>query len=236
MTSNQVTVITGAAGGLGAEVTSLLLERAHAVAALDIHVEALSPLVEKYRGRFAAMKLDPSDPRTWHNAVRGIEQELGAPAGAVLCAGGWAGGAPVATMTEDAVYRRMMVLNVDTAEGALRALLPGMVERRRGSIVVIGSRAVERPWENTGSAAYVAAKTALVAYARTIAAEVLESGVRVNALLPSVIDTAANRAAMPNADPSRWVSPRSLGEVIAFLLSDAARDVSGAAIPVYGRV
>ena len=79
------------------------------------------------------------------------------------------------------------------------------------------------------------AKSAVVTLARVVAAEVLEHGVRVNAVLPSAIDTDANRRAMPKADPSRWVSPASLAQVIAFLLSDAARDVSGAALPVYGR-
>jgi NAD(P)-dependent dehydrogenase (short-subunit alcohol dehydrogenase family) len=129
----------------------------------------------------------------------------------------------------------MVGTNLDTAERSLRALLPGMVARGGGSVVVIGSRAVERPWTSAGAAAYAATKAAVVALAQAIAAEVLEHGVRVNAVLPSVIDTAANRSAMPDADPSRWVSPSSLAGVIGFLLSDDARDVSGAAIPVYGR-
>jgi NAD(P)-dependent dehydrogenase (short-subunit alcohol dehydrogenase family) len=81
----------------------------------------------------------------------------------------------------------------------------------------------------------VAAKSAVIAYAKTVAAEVLDSGVRVNAVMPSVIDTPPNRIAMPKSDPLRWVSPESLARVIAFLLSDDARDISGAAIPVYAR-
>jgi NAD(P)-dependent dehydrogenase (short-subunit alcohol dehydrogenase family) len=110
-----------------------------------------------------------------------------------------------------------------------------MVARRQGSIVVIGSRAVEQPWTSSGAAEYAATKSAVVALARTAAAEVLHSGVRVNAVLPSTLDTPANRAAMPKADASRWVSLESAAGVIAFLLSDDARDVSGAEIPVYGR-
>jgi NAD(P)-dependent dehydrogenase (short-subunit alcohol dehydrogenase family) len=129
----------------------------------------------------------------------------------------------------------MLSLNLDSARYAISALLPKMIARGGGSVVVIGSRAVERPWESKGAAAYAAAKSALVAYARTVAAEALDQGVRVNAVMPSVIDTAANRADMPNADAARWVAPRSLSAVIAFLLSDDARDVSGAVIPVYGR-
>jgi NAD(P)-dependent dehydrogenase (short-subunit alcohol dehydrogenase family) len=111
-----------------------------------------------------------------------------------------------------------------------------MVEAKQGSIVVVGSRAVERPWTSAGAAAYAAAKAAVVTMAETVATEVLEHGVRVNAILPSTMDTAANRAAMPDADPSRWVALSSAAAVIAFLFSDDARDVSGAAIPVYGRV
>lgn len=110
-----------------------------------------------------------------------------------------------------------------------------MVAERSGSIVVVGSRAVERPWTGTGSAAYAAAKAAVVTIAQTVAQEVLEYGVRVNAVLPSTLDTPANRASDPNADPSKWVSLSSAAAVMAFLLSDDARDVSGAAIPLYGR-
>jgi NAD(P)-dependent dehydrogenase (short-subunit alcohol dehydrogenase family) len=110
-----------------------------------------------------------------------------------------------------------------------------MVARKHGSIVVIGSRAADRPDTSARAAAYGAAKAAVVALAEAVAAEVLEDGVRVNAILPSTMDTAANRRAMPKADPSRWVATESAASVVAFLLSEESRDVSGAAIPVYGR-
>jgi len=129
----------------------------------------------------------------------------------------------------------MIARNLETVHGALRALLPTMTEQRAGSVVVVGSQAVERPWMSAGAAAYAASKAAVVALAQAAAAEVLENGVRINAVLPSTIDTPANRAAMPKADPARWVAPESLSRVIAFLLSDDARDISGAALPVYGR-
>jgi NAD(P)-dependent dehydrogenase (short-subunit alcohol dehydrogenase family) len=99
----------------------------------------------------------------------------------------------------------------------------------------VGSRAAESPATSARAAAYGASKAAVVALSQAVAAEVREHGVRVNAILPSTLDTPANRAAMPKADASRWVSLASAAEVIAFLLSDAARDVSGAAVPVYGR-
>ena len=111
----------------------------------------------------------------------------------------------------------------------------GMVAQRRGSIVVVGARAAEQPWTSANAAAYAASKAAVVALARAVAAEVIGQGVRVNAILPSTMDTPANRAAMPKADPSAWVSLPSAAGVVSFLLSEDARDISGAALPVYGR-
>jgi NAD(P)-dependent dehydrogenase (short-subunit alcohol dehydrogenase family) len=129
----------------------------------------------------------------------------------------------------------MMSSNVQTVHRALRALLPKMVERKQGSIVIVGSRNAERPWTGANAASYTASKAAAVAMAQAAAAEVLDSNVRINAVLPSTMDTPANRASMPKVDPSKWVTTESCAGVIAFLLSDEARDISGAAIPVYGR-
>jgi NAD(P)-dependent dehydrogenase (short-subunit alcohol dehydrogenase family) len=158
------------------------------------------------------------------------------PEGAVLVAGGWKGGKRFYDDPDGATWRAMIESNLETARVALQALLPAMVERKRGSIVVVASKAAARPWESANAAAYAAAKAGLLALMKASAAEVLADGVRLNAVLPSIIDTAANRASMPKADFDKWVSPASLGGVISFLLSDASRDISGAEIPVYGRV
>jgi NAD(P)-dependent dehydrogenase (short-subunit alcohol dehydrogenase family) len=154
----------------------------------------------------------------------------------VLTAGAWRGGHKFHEADAAADYRTVMDANLESAQVALRALLPGLVQRKRGSVVLIGSRAGVRPWDAPGDAAYAAAKAALTALSQAVAAEVLADGVRVNLILPSTIDTPANREAMPDADHSRWVSTASLGGVIEFLLSERARDISGAALPVYGRV
>ncbi len=237
--TNRICAITGGAGALGSALAKELADRGYEIALFDTErsKERLSA-VAKVVGtdRAFAYASDFESAAAWASALDATKAALGGlPTHAVLAAGGWAGGAPLHEAKDDSVYEQMMKMNVDSAYRALRALLPTMVAAQRGSIVVVGSRAVERPWTSTGAAAYAASKAAVVTLAQTVAREVLEHGVRVNAVLPSTLDTPANRAAMPNADPSKWVSLSSAASVIAFLLSDDARDVSGAAIPLYGR-
>ena len=230
---SQVTLVTGAAGALGGAVVAHLLSKGHKVAAVDLPRGA-----ERLRALGAntlALPIDPNDAAAWPDAIARAERELGPLTGAVLVAGGWQGGGPLHARPDEAIWRAMLAANLDSAYRALRAVLPGLVARRAGSVVVIGSRAAIRPETSAGAAEYAATKGAVVALAQAVAAEVLDQGVRVNAILPSTIDTPANRKAMPGADASRWVSPESIANVAAFLLSDAARDVSGAALPVYGR-
>jgi NAD(P)-dependent dehydrogenase (short-subunit alcohol dehydrogenase family) len=113
------------------------------------------------------------------------------------------------------------------------AALPGMVGRGAGSIVCVSSRAALQPF--SGAAGYITAKAAVLSFVDAMASEYTADGVRVNAVVPSVIDTPANRASQPAADYSRWVSPREVAEVIAFLCSERSAPVAGAHVPVYGR-
>ena len=113
------------------------------------------------------------------------------------------------------------------------AFLPGMVRRGGGRIVAVSSRAALRPF--AGASAYAASKAALIALVAAASEEVKHDGVTVNCVLPSVIDTPANRAAQGDADHSRWVKPEEIGHVIRFLASPEASAVTGAALPVYGR-
>lgn len=228
-----VTLVTGAAGALGSVVVSDLLQKGHKVAAVDLPRSA--ERLQKLGTGVLPLAFDTDHPDTWREKIAQIERELGPPTGAVLIAGGWQGGGALHTRTDDTIWRAMLGANLESAYRTLRAVLPGMVQRGQGSVVVIGSRAAVRPDTSAGAAEYAATKSAVVALAQATAAEVLEKGVRVNAVLPSTIDTAANRSAMPKADPGLWVAPASLAGVIGFLLSDAARDISGAAIPVYGK-
>jgi NAD(P)-dependent dehydrogenase (short-subunit alcohol dehydrogenase family) len=234
---SRVIVVTGAAGALGAALCRHLVASGHAVAGVGLprHAERLRGMEGDLGPGFAGASLEAESVAAWDALLGTVESRLGPVAGAALVAGGWGGGRPLHEERDDGAWRALLDENLESAHHALRAIMPRLVARRSGSVVVIGSRNVERPWAGAGAAAYTVAKSAVVALARVVASEVLGAGVRVNAVLPSTIDTAQNRAAMPEADPSRWVAPESLAAVIEFLLSDASRDVSGAAIPVYGR-
>jgi NAD(P)-dependent dehydrogenase (short-subunit alcohol dehydrogenase family) len=234
---NRITLITGAAGALGSALARVLLDAGHRVALVDRPAtgERLGELARELGGASRAVPLDVSGVVAWQQRLDEVERELGPIDGAVLTAGGWQGGAAYHTAEGAAAFEPMLNMNLNTVHRSFEALLPRFVAQKSGSIVVLGSRAVERPWDSANAAAYAASKAAVVALAQAVAQEVLEAGVRVNAVLPSTIDTPANRSGMPRADFSRWVSPSSLGGVIRFLLSDDARDISGAAIPVYGR-
>jgi len=236
--SGGVIVVTGGAGALGGAVARHLVRGGDRVVALDRTEgrERLTALeTELGESSLLGLVTDVASASDWNATLVHAAAKFSAPTGAVLTAGGWTGGTPLHAAEDDAAWESMLRSNTETVYRGLRALLPIMVKQGRGSIVVIGARQVLRPELSAGAAAYAASKAAVATLAQTVAAEVLASGVRVNAVLPSVIDTPANRSAMPTVDPRYWVSPGSLAEVIAFLLSDAARDISGALVPVYGQ-
>jgi NAD(P)-dependent dehydrogenase (short-subunit alcohol dehydrogenase family) len=228
-------VVTGAGGGFGGPLVQRLTRDALVVAA-GRGVKQVELDATYGAGKAVAAALDVSSRAEWSALLARVEADGVSVNGAVLAAGTWRGGKRLHEEADDATWRALFDANLETARASLQALLPGMVARRRGSVVLVGSSAAVRPWEQPKAAAYAASKAALVALAQAVAAEVLADGVRVNVILPSTIDTPANRKSMPSADASRWVAPESLAEVCAFLLSDGARDISGAALPVYGRV
>jgi NAD(P)-dependent dehydrogenase (short-subunit alcohol dehydrogenase family) len=233
----NVALVTGAAGALGAEVARALSKRGCKLALVDTERgEGRLRELAASLGGAAIVTGDIATDAAWAGVVARVERELGAPpTQAALIAGGYRGGKAVHEEVDGASLAAMLNANVETAYQTLRAVLPAMVARKQGSVVVVGSRAAVAPATSAGSAAYAASKAAVVALAQAVAAEVLAHGVRVNAVLPSTMDTPANRAAMPNVDPQKWVTLPSAAGVIAFLLSDDARDVSGAAVPLYGR-
>lgn len=232
---NNVIVVTGASGALGGAVTTRCLTDGASVIAVE-RSKSGETVLERLSPRQLRLRANVADAVSMSQGLERAEAELGDSTGAVLAAGAWRGGRKFHEDGAASDWRSALDANLESASVALRALLPGMLSRTRGSIVLVGSRSGVRPYEAPGDAAYAASKAALVALTQTVAAEVLAQGVRLNLVLPSTIDTEANRKAMPDADVSGWVTLESLSGVVAFLLSEAARDISGAAIPVYGRV
>ncbi|HLK18171.1 MAG TPA: SDR family NAD(P)-dependent oxidoreductase [Bryobacteraceae bacterium] len=211
-------LITGAAGGLGSVVVEAFLSTGAEVYGTDL-----------------TWKRQPHSHPRFHPITANLTEAArqAAPVDTLLhLVGGFAGGQSVAE-TPDETWDKMIDLNLRSAYTIFRAVLPGMIKAGKGRIVAVGARAALDPMANF--AAYSVTKTALVALVKTVALEVKDNGVTVNAVLPSVIDTPANRAAMPAADPSKWVTPQSIAGLLLWLASDAARDISGAAIPIYGR-
>jgi NAD(P)-dependent dehydrogenase (short-subunit alcohol dehydrogenase family) len=214
-------VVTGGAGALGRTVVKRLVEAGWDVVALDLAAPAALP-----DGATAVTGVDLTDEAAALRAFAG----LGPLAGLVNVAGGFAwekveGGS-------GGTWDRLFALNVKTALHACKAALPGL--SAGGAIVNIGAAAAAKA--DLGMAAYAASKAGVVRLTESLAAELKPRGIRVNAVLPSIIDTPANRADMPDADFSSWVTADELANVIAFLLSDAASGVTGAAVPVTGRV
>jgi NAD(P)-dependent dehydrogenase (short-subunit alcohol dehydrogenase family) len=146
--------------------------------------------------------------------------------------GGFGGGQPISE-TSDKTWDGMMTLNLRAAFCAMRAALKPMTASKYGRIVAVGSRAAVEASPNY--AAYSVSKAGLVALVKNVAAETKDLGITANVVLPSTIDTALNRKAMPDSDFSRWVTPESIAKALVWLASREAGDVSGAVIPIYGR-
>ncbi len=216
-------LITGAGGGLGSEVCRVFTEAGLKIVAVDRAWKAPAP--------YPTIDADLS---TAEGAAAMVAQTLAhGPIDALIhLVGGFSGGKSIAE-TDDKTWDLMMNVNLRVAVNAIRAALKPMMEARHGRIVAIGSRAAVEP--SPKLAAYAVSKAALVALVKNTAAEVKDFGITANVVLPSTIDTAANRKAMPQSDFSKWVTPESIARLLLWLTSDAAADVNGAVIPVYGR-
>jgi NAD(P)-dependent dehydrogenase (short-subunit alcohol dehydrogenase family) len=216
-------LITGASGGLGTAVCQEFLTSGATV----IGVER----AWKKPASFATISADVTTADGCESMVKQA-LEHGPLDALVHLVGGFAGGSPLVETT-DHTWDGMMNVNVRSAFCAMRAALKPMQAAARGRIVAVGTRMAVEPTPNF--AAYAVSKAALVALVKNVAAEGQKFGVSANVILPSIIDTPANRAALPDADFSRWVRPESIAKLIVFLVSDAAADTSGAVIPIYGR-
>jgi NAD(P)-dependent dehydrogenase (short-subunit alcohol dehydrogenase family) len=221
----QVAVVTGATGGLGPAVVEAFRERGATVFATT-RAEAAAEA-----GGVVQVRVDLTSEVDVLALADRVRAEAGRCDALLCCAGGFAPGRPSDSSLEN--WHRQLELNATTAFLSVRAFLPLMLEAGRGAIVLVSSRSAVEP--SPGAVGYAAGKGAVLALAAAAAAEGRERGVRTNTVLPSIIDTPANRSAMPDADHDRWVAPSSIAGVMAWLCSDEAADVSGTVLPVYGR-
>jgi NAD(P)-dependent dehydrogenase (short-subunit alcohol dehydrogenase family) len=213
-------LITGATGGLGSAVAEQFLSGHHSVIGVARSWRSSDE-------RIITISADLTNPDDCARMAR----EAGDLDVGVHVMGGFAGGSGVHE-TAIETWDQMMNLNLRSAFLVFRSVLPPMLVRGSGRLIAIASRTAAEP--APGLSAYGASKAGLVHLMSTLALELKGTGVTSNVLLPSTIDTAENRRAMPSADHSRWVSPKSIAKVVFWLAGESAADVSGAVVPVYG--
>jgi NAD(P)-dependent dehydrogenase (short-subunit alcohol dehydrogenase family) len=226
--AGKIALVTGANGGLGVSITNALLDAGATVIGVSRKIdqsEFTSP-------SFLAMSADISTGDSAQKAVNDVFSRYGRIDILVHTVGGFAGGARI-DEADDSIFRQMMDVNLNAAFYMLRAVIPHMRKAGNGTIIAIGSRAAEDPGPGVG--AYSASKSALVSLIKTVARENTDVGITANVILPGTMDTPANRRAMPKADFSSWVQTDSVASLTVWLAGQAAQDVTGAAIPVYGK-
>lgn len=226
---SRIIVVTGGFGVLGRAVAERLTADGARVVLLD---RATAPSSGLPQVALVLGGIELGDEAACKAAYAQARELLGGVDGVVNVAGGFTwetleGGAL-------ASWDRMYDTNVRTAVASCRASLPHLLARGSGRIVNVGAAAAQKA--GTGMGAYAASKAGVARLTEALAEELKDRAITVNAVLPSIIDTPANRGDMPDADPSRWVAPGQLAAVIAFLLSDDAAALTGACIPVNGRV
>ena len=215
-------LVAGGTGALGTAVVSELAGAGHAVTVVD---RVPNPTGSE---SIRFVEADLMDAASAQGAVDGVE-DLEA---VVNLVGGFASG-PLVHETDPDDFMRMVHLNLLPGFMLARAAMPRLVERGGGAYVGVSARPALRPFP--GAAGYITGKAGVLAFIGSLDAEYRDKGVRSNAILPSVIDTPANRESMPNADHSKWVAPEAIAKVVRFLVSEDSAPTSGAAVPVYGR-
>jgi NAD(P)-dependent dehydrogenase (short-subunit alcohol dehydrogenase family) len=216
----KVILITGGAGALGQTVVRAFVSAGASVILGDLNPVQLPGVT--------ALKADFTDQTQVRGLVNEVIQSSGRLDALVNLIGGFATGHVVDT--DVSLWQRMLAMNLTSAFLLSQAVLPSMLERRQGRIVHVAAQAALEPFP--GAAAYIVSKAGLVALIRTLSKELNGSGVTVNGVLPSTIDTPANRKAMPEADLSKWARPESIARTLAFLASDDANQINGALIPI----
>jgi NAD(P)-dependent dehydrogenase (short-subunit alcohol dehydrogenase family) len=231
--ADKTVVVAGGTGGLGRAVSVAFLEEGARVAVTYIHQHELDALKQAAASAGSRLSGYEVDVTSDVSALAFVEKIAagGSIDALVNTVGGYAGGAPLWEADAQSLDR-MLALNLKSGHALSRAVVPLMRKQSRGAIVnIIAKAAIDPP---AGAGAYAASKAAALALMESLAADLKGSGVRVNCVLPSIIDTEANRKSMPKADFARWPKPEDIARVILFLCSDDAKVIQGAAIPVYG--
>ncbi len=218
----KVVLIAGGSGALGQTVVP-----AFSMAGAQVITVDRNPLSAEVGGR-AAIKADVTDDADVQRLVDDVIRTRGRIDALINLVGGFAMGRVVET--DAALWQRMLTMNVTAAFLLSKAVLPHMVARGTGRIVHVAAWAAVEPFP--GAAAYIVSKASLLTLIKVLALELSGSGVTVNGVLPNTIDTPANRASMPQTNPSTWTKPESIADTLLFLASEEARQISGAAIPI----
>ena len=224
-------IVTGGTGSLGGAVVERFLEAGARVLVTYVEEAEVAPFQERFAAHGARVELQRCDLRRGAEVAALFER---VPPGSLRAVVNLAGGYAWTRVADadDAALEHLLDLNLRTTFTVCRAAAPVLTAAGAGAIVNVSARAALRG--EAGNGVYGATKAAVLALTQSLSEELKEAGVNVNAVLPSIIDTPANRAAMPKSDPARWVAPGDLANVVVFLASDAARAIHGAGIPVYG--
>jgi NAD(P)-dependent dehydrogenase (short-subunit alcohol dehydrogenase family) len=230
----KVVLVAGGTGGLGYAVSLAFLEAGAQVAVTyraKKGFDALNSAAAKAGSELEGYLIDVTDEAAVRQLVEKIMGKYRRLDAMVNTVGGYAGGTKLWEL-ETKVFDQMLAMNLRSGYALSRAAVRAMLKEGHGAIVNVAAKAALD--HAAGAAAYAASKSAAVALMDSLAADLKGTGVRVNAILPSIIDTEANRKAMPNADFAKWPKPEDIARVILFLCSEDARVIHGAAIPVYG--
>jgi NAD(P)-dependent dehydrogenase (short-subunit alcohol dehydrogenase family) len=233
---DKIVLIAGGTGGLGREVTMAFLEAGASVMVTYRRAEEFAAVVSSAERTGAkppeGAALDVTDAAAVEKSVASFVAKHGRIDILVNAVGGYAGGTNLWEV-DPRVYDQMMQLNLKAGFVLSRIVVPVMIRQNRGWIVNVASKAALD--HGAGGALYAASKAGALALFDSLAADVKPYNINVNSVLPSIIDTAANRKAIPGADFSKWPKPEEIARVILFLCSEEARVIHGAAIPVYGK-
>jgi NAD(P)-dependent dehydrogenase (short-subunit alcohol dehydrogenase family) len=232
--TDKVVLVAGGTGGLGRAVSLAFLNQGAELIVTYVVAEEfteLTTMVGSNSSRLTGRKVDVTDEGAVQRLIDGIIGGHGRLDVLVNTIGGYVGGMKL-WEAETGALERMLALNLRSGFMLSRAAAKAMLPEGKGAIVNVAAKAAFD--HETGLAAYAASKAAAVALMDSLAADLKGTGVRANSILPSIIDTQANRRAMPDADFSRWPKPEDIARVILFLSSDDAAVIHGAAIPVYG--